>query len=254
MDLRAGDKAFIGAQQSQNALQAQLDLWNVEHGEFYAAGIEPVFSSLKARVYDSSWNWARQDAFTMYFDIIFGRLKAVDREIVSQCIRIMNRSNPTLVDFMQYHIDNTPTERGETYQLAKELGQQLIENCKEVLGTSPVYKDVSIPTAPHTTIDARGNLVYEEVPRASVRKLEHYVREMADGGKISEYGNRTKVQNDLSRIYKLIKQQHKLSKSSQLEIKTLYADVIRSLAMSEGQIIPKENVEGQWPGQEERST
>jgi fatty acid synthase subunit alpha len=244
MDLRAGDKAFIGSQQSSQALQAQLDLWNVEHGDFYAAGIEPAFTPLKARVYDSSWNWARQDALTMYYDIIFGRLKAVDREIVSQCIRIMNRSNPTLVEFMQYHIDNCPTERGETYQLAKELGQQLIENCKDVIGINPVYKDVSIPTGPHTSIDARGNLEYAEVPRASVRKFEHYVREMADGGKISEYGNRTKVQNDLSRIYKLIKQQHKLSKSSQLQIKTLYEDVIRSLAMSEGQIMPKENGNG----------
>ncbi|KAM3084196.1 beta subunit of fatty acid synthetase [Clarireedia jacksonii] len=240
MDLRAGDKAFIGAQQSQKALQAQLDLWNVEHGEFYAAGIEPVFNQLKARVYDSSWNWARQDALTMYYDIIFGRLQAVDREIVSQCIRIMNRSNPTLLEFMQYHIDNCPTERGETYKLAKELGQQLIENCRDVLGVAPVYKDVALPTGPHTTIDARGNLDYAEIPRSSVRKLEHYVREMADGGKISEYGNRTKVQNDLSRIYKLIKQQHKLSKASQLQIKSLYGDVIRSLAMSEGQIIPKE--------------
>jgi fatty acid synthase subunit alpha len=248
MDLRAGEKAFAGSQESASALQAQLDLWNVEHGDFYAAGIEPVFSSLKARVYDSSWNWARQDALTMYYDIIFGRLKAVDREIVSQCIRIMNRSNPTLLDFMQYHIDNCPTERGETYQLAKELGQQLIENCKEVLGTAPAYKDVSIPTGPHTTIDARGNLDYAEVPRSSVRKLEHYVREMADGGKISEYGNRTKVQNDLSRIYKLIKQQHKLSKSSQLQIKQLYGDVIRSLAMNEGQIIPKENGNGKLNG------
>lgn len=200
-----------------------------------------MFTSLKARVYDSAWNWARQDALTMYYDIIFGRLQAVDREIVSQCIRIMNRSNPTLLDFMQYHIDNCPADRGETYALAKELGQQLIDNCKDVLNASPVYKDVAVPTAPHTTIDARGNLVYEEVPRASVRKLEHYVREMAEGGKLSEYGNRTKVQNDLSRIYKLIKQQHKLSKASQLEIKSLYADVIRSLAMNEGQIIPKEN-------------
>jgi fatty acid synthase subunit alpha len=248
MDLRAGDKAFIGAQQTQSALQAQLDLWNEEHGEFYAAGIEPVFSSLKARVYDSSWNWARQDALTMYYDIIFGRLQAVDREIVSQCIRIMNRSNPTLLDFMQYHIDNCPTERGETYKLAKELGQQLIENCKEVLDTAPAYKDVAIPTGPHTSIDARGNLDYAEVPRTSVRKLEHYVREMADGGKISEYGNRTKVQNDLSRIYKLIKQQHKLSKASQLQIKSLYGDVIRSLAMSEGQIIPKETPNGKING------
>lgn len=241
IDLRAGDKAFVESQESHNVLQAQLDLWTIEHGEFYASGIEPSFSQLKARVYDSAWNWARQDALSMYYDIIFGRLKAVDREIVSRCIRIMNRSNPLLLDFMQYHMDNCPTERGETYQLAKELGQQLIENCKEVLGEPPVYKDVGIPTGPHTNVDTRGNLEYKEIPRTSARKLEHYVREMADGGKISEYGNRTKVQNDLSRIYKLIKQQHKLSKSSQLQIKSLYENVIRSLAMNEGQIMPLEN-------------
>ena len=241
MDLRAGDKSFVGSQESQKVLQAQLDLWNTEHGEFYAEGIKPAFSQLKARVYDSSWNWARQDALSMYYDIIFGRLKAVDREIVSRCIRIMNRSNPTLLEFMQYHIDNCPTERGDTYDLARQLGEQLIENCKEVLSSAPVYKDVAIPTGPQTTVDARGNLEYAEVPRASARKLEHYVREMANGGKISEYGNRTKVQNDLSRIYKLIKQQHKLSKTSQLEIKSLYENVIRSLAMNEGQIMPLEN-------------
>ena len=241
IDLRAGDKAFVGSQESSKVLQAQLDLWNTEHGEFYANGIEPSFSSLKARVYDSAWNWARQDALSMYYDIIFGRLKAVDREIVSRCIRIMNRSNPILLDFMQYHMDNCPTERGETYMLAKQLGQQLIENCKEVLDEAPVYKNVAVPTGPQTSVDTRGNLEYEEVPRASARKLEHYVREMAEGGKISEYGNRTKVQNDLSRIYKLIKQQHKLSKSSQLQIRTLYEGVIRSLSMNEGQIIPQED-------------
>ncbi|KAF1953560.1 fatty acid synthase subunit alpha reductase [Byssothecium circinans] len=241
IDLRSGDKAFVDSQKTSSALQAQLDLWNAEHGDFYASGIEPQFTSLKARVYDSSWNWARQDALSMYYDIIFGRLKAVDREIVSRCIQIMNRSNPLLLDFMQYHIDNCPTERGETYELAKELGQQLIENCKDVLNEAPVYKDVAMPTAPHLDIDARGNLNYSEVSRPSVRKLEHYVREMAEGGKLSEYGNRTKVQNDLQRIYKLIKQQHKLSKSSQLQIKSLYGNVIRSLSMNEGQIIPNEN-------------
>jgi fatty acid synthase subunit alpha len=241
MDLRAGDKAFVDGQKAQSALQAQLDLWTTEHGEFYASGIEPQFTPLKARVYDSSWNWARQDALNMYYDIIFGKLKAVDREIVSRCIAIMNRSNPLLIDFMQYHMDHCPTERGETYELAKELGQQLIDNCKEVLNEAPVYKDVAVPTAPHLEIDAKGNMNYEEAPRASVRKLEHYVREMAEGGKLSEYGNRTKVQNDLQRIYKLIKQQHKLSKSSQLQIKSLYSNVIRSLSMNEGQIIPSEN-------------
>ncbi|CAZ80158.1 unnamed protein product [Tuber melanosporum] len=187
MDLRSGEKAFVGSQEANKLLQAQIDLWNVEHGDFYAFGIEPSFSPLKVRVYDSSWNWARQDALNMYFDIIFGRLRLVDREIVSQCIRIMNRSNPTLVEFMQYHIDNCPAERGETYRLAKDLGYQLIANCQEVLGTAPVYKDVQYPTAPQTTIDAKGNMKYSEVPRPAVRKLEHYVKEMAAGGKLTEY-------------------------------------------------------------------
>lgn len=240
MDLRSGEKAHIDSQKSEKVLQAQLDLWTAEHGDFYASGIEPVFSPLKARTYDSSWNWARQDALTMYFDIIFGRLQTVDREIVSQCIRLMNRSNPKFLDFMQYHIDNCPTERGETYKLAKELGLMLIDNCKEVLEVSPVYKDVAVPTGPRTTVDARGNLEYEETPRASCRKLEHYVQQMAEGGKISEYGNRTKVQSDLQRIYKLIKQQHKMSKTSQLEIKSLYGDVLRSLAMNQSQIIKED--------------
>ena len=241
LDIRAGDKAYQASQESAKVLQSQLDLWLAEHGDFYASGIEPVFSPLKARVYDSSWNWARQDALSMYYDIIFGRLKTVDREIVSQCIRIMNRANPTLLEFMQYHIDNCPTDRGETYQLAKELGAQLIENCKEVLNANPVYKDVAIPTGPKTTIDARGNLKYEEVPRPSCRKLEHYVQQMAAGGKISEYGNRIKVQNDLAKIYKLIKQQHKLPKTSQLEIKALYSDIIRALQMNENQILGQTN-------------
>ncbi|PGH17519.1 fatty acid synthase subunit alpha [Helicocarpus griseus UAMH5409] len=240
-DLRAGDKALLVSQEAQATLQAQLDLWNAEHGDTYASGIEPSFDPLKARLYDSSWNWARQDALSMYYDIIFGRLKVVDREIVSQCIRIMNRSNPLLLEFMQYHIDNCPTERGETYKLAKELGQQLIENCKEVLNENPVYKDVAIPTGPETVIDARGNINYKEIPRASARKLEHYVKAMADGGPITEYSNRAKVQNDLKSVYKLIRKQHKLSKSSQLQFNALYREVLRALNMNENQIMPQEN-------------
>ncbi|PYH44648.1 trifunctional fatty acid synthase subunit FAS2 [Aspergillus saccharolyticus JOP 1030-1] len=248
MDLRAGQKAFINSQETQKTLQAQLDLWQAEHGDFYASGIEPAFDPLKARVYDSSWNWARQDALSMYYDIIFGRLKVVDREIVSRCIRIMNRSNPLLLDFMQYHIDNCPTDRGETYQLAKELGEQLIENCKEVLDAAPVYKDVAVPTGPQTTVDARGKVGYKEVPRASARKLEHYVKQMAEGGPISEYSNRAKVQDDLRSVYKLIRRQHRLSKSSQLQFNALYKEVIRALSMNENQIIPQENGNGKKTG------
>lgn len=232
IDLKAGDKKFLDEQATTLALQAQIDLWEAEHGDFYAAGIAPVFSPLKARVYDSHWNWARQDALDMYFDIIWGRLKLVDREIVARCISIMNRSNPTLLDFMQYHIDHCPADKSETYKLAKDLGQSLIDNCKEVLNEAPVYKDVTYPTAPQTKIDAKGNLSYDEVARPGVRKLEQYVSEMAAGGKITSFASKSKVQNDLGRIYKIIKQQHRMSKASRLQIKTIYADVVKALAVN----------------------
>ena len=37
-----------------------------------------AFNPLKARHFDSSWNWVRQDALLMYYDIISSRLTTVD--------------------------------------------------------------------------------------------------------------------------------------------------------------------------------
>ena len=155
---------------------------------------------------------------------------------------------------MQYYIDHCPAEKGETYHLAKELGGLLIENCREVLDSAPVYKDVHYPHAPQTTIDSKGNIKYDEVPRPSVRKLESYVKEMASGSKITEFGSKRQVQGDLQRIYRIIKQQHKMSKSSKLQIKSLYAEVYRTLAINdqlfkeEGSNKSKKSQRGQTAG------
>ncbi|ODQ67554.1 alpha subunit of fatty acid synthase [Nadsonia fulvescens var. elongata DSM 6958] len=230
VDLRKGDKSVIAQKDAAALLQTELDLWNVEHGEFYAQGIKPMFSSLKARTYDSYWNWARQDSLRMFYDIIFGRLSNVDREIVARCIQIMNRANPTLIEFMQYHMDHVPTEKGATYQLAKELGVQLMERCKEALDVKPVYKDINYPTGPKTTIDAKGNVSYAEVPRPSVRKLEQYVYEMAAGGPLSKdasLGEGSKA--ELAKIYKTLNNQHDLSEDAKLKVESLYKDLIAVL-------------------------
>lgn len=48
---------------------------------------------------------------------------------------------------------------------------------------------VTFPTAPHTEVTAKGDIVYSEVVRENVRKLEAYVKEMAQGGKISPSQN-----------------------------------------------------------------
>ena len=231
VDLRKGDKAYVSQKAASEVLQAEIDLWNQEHGEFYASGIKPVFAPLKARVYDSYWNWARQDSLTMFYDIIFGRLSNVDREIVAKCISIMNRANPVLIDFMQYHMDHVPTHKGATYKLAQELGLQLLENCKEALGVEPVFKDVTYPTGPKTTISLKGEIKYDEVSRSSVRKLEQYVYDMAAGHEITkDPTSGSHLRAELAQVYKKISEKHSsLSKNDKLKLDSVYADLLRVL-------------------------
>lgn len=140
-DSRSGDILFDKEKARSAALQSRLDSITREHGESYLDGIQPIFEPLKARHFDSSWNWVRQDALLMFYDIIFGRLTTVDREITARCIAIMNRADPSLLSYMQYYIDNCDSNRGPTYKLAKDFGQRLIDNCHEVVGQPPLYKD-----------------------------------------------------------------------------------------------------------------
>lgn len=227
IDLKSGDKAFAAQKEATEILQAEIDLWQAEHGEFYASGIKPAFSPLKARIYDSYWNWARQDAINMFYDIIFGRLSRVDREIVARCISIMNRSNPTFIDFIQYHVDHVPTERGPTYELAREMAQELLVNCQEALKADPVYKDVNYPTGPKTIVDSRGNINYSEEPRPAVRKLEQYVYEMAAGAEITKdatAGVHTRA--ELSKVYKTLASQHANS-PAKIRLESLYGEMLK---------------------------
>jgi fatty acid synthase subunit alpha len=78
------------------------------------------FDPLKALRFDSSWNWVRQDALVMYYDIVFGRLTTVDREITARCISLLNRG----FRLAHVHAIQCDASKGDTYQLAKQFGQQ----------------------------------------------------------------------------------------------------------------------------------
>ncbi|TDL13244.1 hypothetical protein BD410DRAFT_847158 [Rickenella mellea] len=115
----------------------------------------------------------------MELDIIFGCLTTVDREITARCISIMNRADPALLEYMQHYIDQCNPEKGPTYKLAKQFGQQLLDNCKKVVGQASLYKDVTLPTALHMEVTPKGEILYTGVVRENIRKLEAYVEEMS---------------------------------------------------------------------------
>ncbi|KAG8706031.1 3-oxoacyl-[acyl-carrier-protein] synthase [Ceratobasidium sp. 423] len=95
-DSCAGARAYGGEEANATALQAK-----------------PTISPRGMATHTS------KDALLMWYDIIFGRLTTVDREIASCCITIMNCANPALLSHVQCHNDNRHPEKGETDALAK---------------------------------------------------------------------------------------------------------------------------------------
>jgi 3-oxoacyl-ACP reductase-like protein len=188
----------------------------------------------------------------MWYDILFGRISTVDRDITARCIAIINRADDTLLEYMQYYVNRCDPTRGETYRLGKEFGQQLIDNCREALGKPPLYKDgkyiftlnrvgkcdidilllVTFPTAPHTEVSPQGDIIYSEVVRENVRKLEAYVEEMATGGPAPSLVNIEKVQDNVLKLWNVVKSQPEISQEQKNRIKALYDGVVRSLRKS----------------------
>jgi fatty acid synthase subunit alpha len=77
-DPRQGEILYDKEKASSSQIQARLDSIGRGHGDTYIEGIQPIFKVPKARHFDFSWNWVRQDAILMFYDIIFRRLTTVD--------------------------------------------------------------------------------------------------------------------------------------------------------------------------------
>jgi 3-oxoacyl-ACP reductase-like protein len=69
-DSRAGHRLHDEEKLQSAALQDRLDSITREHGDAYLDGIQPVFEPLKARHFNSAYNWVRQDALCMWWDIM----------------------------------------------------------------------------------------------------------------------------------------------------------------------------------------
>lgn len=149
----AETKAKADANLELKRLQSELDLWLAEHGgSTYADGIKPIFSPLKARRYDSWWNWVRQEA----------ALVAYHGTEPNEAM-LKNRADPELVQFLQF--------------LAASNGKLCgaAEIVRANLNTEPLFKPTGKLYAPKTTISEAGQITYKEVPRNGT--LADYVPE-----------------------------------------------------------------------------
>ncbi|ORX46933.1 hypothetical protein BCR36DRAFT_99854 [Piromyces finnis] len=183
VDLREDQKKLVASAESTAKLQSDLDIWFEEHGEDYANGIKPMFSSMKARVFDSSWNWGYQDFWFMVYDILAGEKKDADAIISSDLFRTMvNRANNSLRQQIEFVHKKVVADQkdAEIKATLEKVTAALLEEIEKSSG-KPIFKFNGPFQAPHAIIDEQGQMIYKEVPRKGIETSSDYVKEMEDG-------------------------------------------------------------------------
>jgi fatty acid synthase subunit alpha, fungi type len=92
-----------------------------------------------------------------------------------------------------------------------------------------ISSPVTFSAAPKTEVTTKGDIVYSEVIRETVRKLEAYIEEMTSGDTISGSVNIQKVQDDVLKLWTVVKSQPGISQEQKSRIKALYEGVVRSV-------------------------
>ncbi|KUL89708.1 hypothetical protein ZTR_00595 [Talaromyces verruculosus] len=143
---------------STKAMEDKLSRWTTEFDDNFFDGIGALFDAKKARQYDSSWNWIREETFRLLNQLALGQIDFNDQALqrISQkwdlgCVEIAK-------DFLQ------SMEKVKPELPLKFKGYIRLESL--ILSVQPVYRYSGRTMMPLTYVSSTtGNIEYKELPR-----------------------------------------------------------------------------------------
>ncbi|KAJ2746708.1 fatty acid synthase alpha subunit Lsd1 [Coemansia sp. BCRC 34301] len=182
MDLREGARLAETEQAKANKMQAELDSILAEFGDELIEGVRPLFDARKARRFDSSWNWVRQEAYELIQRAIFSCTAGSASTFASidsaSLQRLCNRSNPGLLQMLAGSLSILKAANDDSLKPVVQLVSQLHDACAQLLKKPPVYRELSAPTGPQVDIGPTGTITYSEVPRPNEPSFFEFVEHM----------------------------------------------------------------------------
>ncbi|KAJ2812529.1 fatty acid synthase alpha subunit Lsd1 [Coemansia furcata] len=182
MDLREGARLAEDMQARAVEMQTKLDGISAELGGEFINGIQPLFDARKARHFDSSWNWARQEAYELIQQAIVSC--AADSTDVPASVndaslqQLKNRYSPGLLQMLSGSLSILKAANDASLEPAIQLVLQLHDACTLSLAQPPVYRELSTPTGPQVDIGSDGAVTYSEVPRPDELSFVDFVEHM----------------------------------------------------------------------------
>ncbi|KAJ2057394.1 fatty acid synthase alpha subunit Lsd1 [Coemansia sp. S146] len=182
IDPREGARLAEDEQARAAQLQTKLDSISAELGDELIDGVRPLFDAHKARHFDSSWNWARQEAYELIQKAIANCtagptsiFASVDEAALQ---RLKNRSSPGLLQMIAGSLSILQAAKDESLGPAVQLVSQLHDACTQSLAQPPVYRELSAPTGPQVDIGPDGTVMYSEVLRSDEPSFAAFVEHM----------------------------------------------------------------------------
>ncbi|KAJ2908941.1 fatty acid synthase alpha subunit Lsd1, partial [Coemansia aciculifera] len=183
IDTREGARLAESEQLKLFHAQAKLDSISAEFGDELIDGASPLFDARKARHFDSSWNWARQEAYELIQRAIAsctsGSAATLPLTVDDASIqRLCNRSSSGLVEMLAGSLSILQAANDSSLEPAIHMVLQLHSACAQVLTRLPVYRELSAPTGPQVNIDPEGTVTYSEVLRPDEPSFAKFVEHM----------------------------------------------------------------------------
>ncbi|KAJ1913043.1 fatty acid synthase alpha subunit Lsd1, partial [Coemansia sp. S17] len=186
MDLREGARLAEDEQAKAAKLQTKLDEILAEFGGELIDGAKPLFDARKARRFDSSWNWARQEAYELIQQAIAGCSAGSTNPptIVDDTSlqRLKNRSSPGLLQMLAGSLSILRAANDDSLEPVIRLVSELRDACTQSLKQPPVYRELSTPSGPQVDFDLDfgldGTATYSEVPRLDEPLFVDYIEHM----------------------------------------------------------------------------
>eukprot|EP01113_Clastostelium_recurvatum_P021328 TRINITY_DN2525_c0_g1_i1.p1 TRINITY_DN2525_c0_g1~~TRINITY_DN2525_c0_g1_i1.p1 ORF type:complete len:1737 (+),score=426.62 TRINITY_DN2525_c0_g1_i1:1-5211(+) len=163
----------------RTGLEAELSLFNREHGRAYMEGVAPLFEPRKERRFNSDWNWGRQECFELFFDAMRDNPVRFGPDYCQRVISLINRSIPEVLEVVEALVVRARTEGN--VRVAQHVSR-LADSVRSHLGQPPMFRILSgSPTAPSVTVGDDGKISFGDVPRPQVDNFMEFVKEMSRG-------------------------------------------------------------------------
>lgn len=167
--LRESETHRLASDELLNLMKSELD-------DEFTAGIKPKFDPAKVRIYDSYWNWAREDLVFLFLDEQMKHLQSGSIKATDRILCILSRWDTNCEDLVKFYLSlwNASDQHRTT-------GELLLRSALLEIGADPKFKYTKPTTAPKTTVSAEGKIQYSEIPRQAVQESNSYSRLIEHG-------------------------------------------------------------------------